>query len=136
MKIKVKVTKLLPIRSGTSTKGNAWVSQSFIAQTFDEYPRSICFSIFNPDNADKKTPMIGDTVSVSFTLESRSFTAKDGSEMWSTNVNVKSITTCKDDAASASVPAGSSAVSSATVPTASAAGSPTISPQPDDDAPF
>lgn len=84
MEIKVRIIQVTAKRSGTSRAGKEYTTQEFIGETFeDQYPRKVCFLVLN----DKVSiPQVGSDVTVSFDLESRSFTDKNGIERWSTDV--------------------------------------------------
>lgn len=85
MEIRGRIIQVLPQASGVSKAGNNWRKQEYILETFDQYPRKVLFSFFN--NAIDQYPLQpGEDVIVSFDLESRAFTGRDGVERWSTDV--------------------------------------------------
>ena len=77
-----KVLQVLPEITGTSARGE-WKKQDFILETAEEqFPKKICFTLFNDKNGtfDKiKTNM---DVEVSFNVESREYNGK-----WFSNIN-------------------------------------------------
>jgi hypothetical protein len=86
MEITLKVTKLLDAQSGVSkSSGKQWLKQEFIGETDDQYPKSVCVTVFNPTD-NLQVPLVGDNVKVSFDIESRSWTGRDGVERWSTEI--------------------------------------------------
>lgn len=86
MEITLKVTKLLDAQSGVSkSSGKQWLKQDFIGETDDQYPKSVCVTVFNPTD-NLQVPLVGDNVKVSFDIESRSWTGRDGVERWSTEI--------------------------------------------------
>lgn len=86
MEINLKVIQVLPLQSGVGkNSGKQWSSQSFVGETMEQYARKVCLEVFNPGQ-NVAIPNVGDMVTASFDLESRSFMSKDGREMWSTTV--------------------------------------------------
>ena len=80
MEIKGKIIQVLPLQSGTSKVGNPWKKQEYVLETQDQYPRKVKFDFFG-DRVDQFPLAIGDTVTVSFDLESREFNGR-----WYTDV--------------------------------------------------
>lgn len=88
MEINLKVIQVLPLQSGVGkNSGKQWCSQMFVGETLDQYPRKVACTVFNPGQ-NVATPNVGDMVTASFDLDSRSFTGRDGVERWSTDVRV------------------------------------------------
>lgn len=88
MEINLHVTQVLPPMSGTSkSSGKQWTKQEFIGETYDQFQKLVCCTVFNPSE-NTPIPNVGDSVTVSFDLESRSWTDKNGTERWSTEVKV------------------------------------------------
>ena len=81
-KVKGRVTDILPLQTGSSARGE-WKKLDFVLEVPDEqFPKKICFTLFND-----KTEMIGEKdknkeVEVSFSLEGREYNGK-----WYHNVN-------------------------------------------------
>jgi len=77
-----KVLQVLPEIKGTSARGE-WKKQDFIIETAEEqFPKKICFTLFNDKNGtfDKIKPNM--EVEVSFSIESREY-----NEKWFSNIN-------------------------------------------------
>ena len=77
-----KVLQVLPEIKGTSARGE-WKKQDFVIETAEEqYPKKICFTLFNDKNGtfDKIKPNM--VVEVSFSIESREYNDK-----WFSNIN-------------------------------------------------
>jgi hypothetical protein len=78
MDITGKIISVLPLQTGTG-KSSEWKKQTAVLETSGDYPKKVAFDCFG----DKIKPLkIGDTVTVSFDIESREFNGK-----WYTNVN-------------------------------------------------
>jgi len=70
------ITAILPETSGTSARGE-WHKQDFVIQeSADQYPKSICFSLFNDKNDTFSRVKVGSEVNVSFNIESREYNGK------------------------------------------------------------
>ncbi|GET27917.1 hypothetical protein SD074_01190 [Prolixibacter sp. SD074] len=80
-KVKGQIEQLLPVVTGTSARGE-WKKQEFVVQTDEQYPKKICFTLFN----DKINLLEGFNsnmeVEVSFSVESREYNGR-----WFHNVN-------------------------------------------------
>ena len=75
----------MPLASGVSKAGNNWKKQEYLLETKDQYPRKVLFNFFN-NNVDQYPLQVGDDIILSFDIESRSFTGRDGVERWSTEI--------------------------------------------------
>ncbi len=54
MEFKGVIKKVLPAKSGVSSKGNSWVSQDFVIEEVgNRYNQSIVFNVFGQDNIDQ-----------------------------------------------------------------------------------
>ena len=63
----------LDITIGTSQSGKEWKKREFVIETQDQYPKTICFTLFGDkvDLIEKFT--IGMPIEVSFNVESREY---------------------------------------------------------------
>ena len=69
-----KVTKILPVTSGTSQSGKAWSSQQFVVtEDVSQYPQSACFQIFGEKCT---TPAVGSSVTVHFNLKANEYNGR------------------------------------------------------------
>ena len=81
-KVKGRVTDILPLQTGSSARGE-WKKLDFVLEVpDDQFPKKICFTLFND-----KTEMIKEAdknreVEVTFNLEGREYNGK-----WYHNVN-------------------------------------------------
>jgi hypothetical protein len=79
MKIKAKLTQILPLQTGFGKNGQ-WRKQDVIIETDGLYPKNICISIWG-DNINENQLIIGTQLSIDFDIESREFNGK-----WYTDV--------------------------------------------------
>lgn len=77
LKVKGKITHVLPLQSGTSKSGNEWKKQEFVIETNESYPKEICFTLFG-DKVDAYgfDIEVGALVEVSFDVESREWNGR------------------------------------------------------------
>jgi hypothetical protein len=74
--LKGKLTRILNSESGVSRAGNAWTKQEFVVETADQYPKTVCFTLFNDKVSMVSGLQVGDEIEVSFDVESREFNNK------------------------------------------------------------
>ena len=79
LKINGKIVQILPIQQGESAKG-AWSKQEYILETIGQYPKKICFTLWNGliDTCNLKVGMVSE---VFINIESREF-----NERWYTEI--------------------------------------------------
>ncbi len=75
MEIKGKIIQKLDLVSGTSKAGNEWKKQEYVLETEDAYPKKVFFDFFG-DKADQFPLNIGDSITLSFDIESREFNGR------------------------------------------------------------
>tara|TARA_R100001129_G_scaffold12379_1_gene8144 strand:+ start:562 stop:912 length:351 start_codon:yes stop_codon:yes gene_type:complete len=79
MNIKGKIVQIAEEQSGESAKG-PWRKQEYILQTDGEYPKKVCFMLWN-DKIDEFAIKENENLDVSIDLESREYNAR-----WYTDV--------------------------------------------------
>lgn len=81
-KAKGKVLQIMPEQKGTSARGE-WKKQDFVIETSDDqFPKKICFTLFNDKTSSLENIKPNMEVEVSFSIESREY-----NEKWYSNVN-------------------------------------------------
>ncbi|MDE7411437.1 MAG: DUF3127 domain-containing protein [Paramuribaculum sp.] len=75
MEIKGKVILALPEQSGVSKSGNSWKKREYVLETLDNFPKKIHFDLFG-DRADQYPIAVGETITLSFDIESREFNGR------------------------------------------------------------
>ena len=80
MEVTGKIIVVLPEMSGTSKAGNAWKKREYVLETQEQYPKKIHFDFFG-ERADQYPLAVGDTVKLSFDIESREYNGR-----WFTSV--------------------------------------------------
>ena len=66
-----KVIAVLEKRSGTSKSGNAWVTQEYVIETADQYPKNCCFSLFGEERIAACNIKIGETITAHIDIDAR-----------------------------------------------------------------
>lgn len=82
LQIKGKIQQILKPESGVSRAGKEWKKQEFVIETDEQFPRKVCFTLFNDKTALINDLSVGEEVEVSFNLESREYNGK-----WFHNIN-------------------------------------------------
>ena len=81
MEVEGKIIQKLPPQSGVSKAGNNWSKQEYVLEKQEAYPKKIFFSFFG-DRANQYPLNVGDTVRLSFDIDSHEFNGR-----WFTNIN-------------------------------------------------
>lgn len=95
MEITGKIIVALPEQTGTSKAGNAWKKREYVLETQETYPKKVFFDFFG-DRADKFPLSVGQTVKLSFDIESREYNGR-----WFTSIRGWQAETVSDSSASA-----------------------------------
>lgn len=125
MEITGKIIVALPEQSGVSKNGNSWKKKEYVLETVETYPKKVHFDLFG-DRADKFPLTVGQTIKLSFDIESREYNGR-----WFTSIRGWQVTPADAEAP----------VAPATYQAAPAVGSvpppPAVQPSsPDEDLPF
>ncbi len=75
MEIIGKIIVALPEQSGVSKAGNSWKKKEYVLETQETYPKKVHFDLFG-DKADKYPLSVGQTVKLSFDIESREYNGR------------------------------------------------------------
>jgi len=102
-----KLVKVLPEQTGQGKNGT-WVKQQFIIETIDQFPKQVCFLAWGEKANDLKQFAPGDTLKISFSLESREY-----NDRWYTDARAWRIEATEGEAAPAGPAAGYSGGNSA-----------------------
>ncbi len=76
MEVQGKIIAVLPTRSGTSSTGTQWSSQTAVIETQEQYPKRLAFDIMN-DKIQQFNLQVGELVTVSF-----DFNAHESNGRW------------------------------------------------------
>ncbi len=84
MEITGNLIHMLPLQTGQGKNG-VWKKQEFVIETFDSYPKKVCIAAWG-DKIDTTKFSIGQTLKVSFDVESREYNGK-----WYTDVKAYAV---------------------------------------------
>lgn len=97
MEIQGKIIAALPEQGGVAkASGKEWRKREYVLETQETYPKKVCFNLFG-DRIDQYPMSVGETVTVSFDLESREYNGR-----WYTDVRAYKVE--KGAAAAAAAP--------------------------------
>jgi hypothetical protein len=82
MEITGKIIAVLPEQGGVSKTGNEWKKQEYVLETYDQYPKKVCFQLFGNDKIEQAAIQTGEDLTVHFDIESREYNGR-----WFTNIN-------------------------------------------------
>ncbi|MDE5978756.1 MAG: DUF3127 domain-containing protein, partial [Muribaculaceae bacterium] len=75
MEVTGKIIVALPEMSGTSKMGNPWKKREYVLETIESFPKKIHFDFFG-EKADQFILNPGDTIRLSFDIESREYNGR------------------------------------------------------------
>lgn len=76
MELQGKIIAALPVKSGTSARGE-WKVQEFVLETIDgQYPRKMVFSIFGEDRLQRFNVQEGQNVTVFFDIDAHEYNGR------------------------------------------------------------
>lgn len=81
MEIQGKIIAVLPTRSGTSSRGTQWSSQTSVIETQEQYPKKLAFDVIN-DKIDQFNIQVGEFLIVQFDINAREYNGR-----WFNSVN-------------------------------------------------
>lgn len=74
MEITGKIIAALEPRSGTSARtGNKWMSQEFVIETHDQYPRKCVFRVFGEDRLKEMNIQVNSEMTISFDIDAHEY---------------------------------------------------------------
>lgn len=83
MEITGKIIAVLPPNSGVSARtGNPWMSQDYVLETHDQYPKKICFRAFGEDRIKQFNIQPGEELTVSFDIDAHEYQGR-----WFNSIN-------------------------------------------------
>lgn len=75
MELQGKIIAALPVKSGTSARGE-WQVQEFVLETHDQYPKKMVFSVFGSDRLERFKVQTGQEVSVAFDIDAHEYNGR------------------------------------------------------------
>lgn len=69
-----KIIAVLDKKNGVSNStGNPWVSQQYVIETQEQYPKRLCFEVFGEDRIASFNIQNGEEMTVSFDIDAREY---------------------------------------------------------------
>lgn len=132
MEITGKIIAVLEARSGQSkSTGNMWMSQEYVLETSEQYPKRICFNVFGEDKIKQFGIAVGQDLTVSFDINAREYQGR-----WYNDIRAWKVETAVAGAAPAAAPMGAVPVQAPVMDAPAAAASFESSDSQTDDLPF
>lgn len=123
LEITGKLVRVMNPVTGEGRNGG-WTKQEFVIETFDQYPKKVCMSLWGDKVSSLRTFQIGDDVKASINIESREY-----NERWYTEVRAWRLEAFVPGAVSAQQPYAQGAPVSAPGPSYNAPqGAPSFQP--------
>ena len=76
MELTGKIIAVLAERGGVSKAGNEWKIQEYVLETMEQYPRKMMFNVFGTDRIAQFNIQLGETLTVSFDIDSREYNGR------------------------------------------------------------
>ena len=76
LEITGRLIQKLELQSGIGKTGSSWQKQEFVIETIEQYPKKVCANLWGDKVDVLSTLEIGDTIIVSFNVESREFNGR------------------------------------------------------------
>lgn len=73
MDLQGKIIAALEQRNGTSSNGEPWVSQDFVMETCEQYPKHMVFNVFGQERLTRFALAIGQLVLVRFNIDAHPY---------------------------------------------------------------
>lgn len=119
MELQGKVIAVMDPRSGESARGK-WMSQDYVIETHDNFPRKMVFNIFGEDRIKQFNIQAGEEIVVSFDIDAHEYNGR-----WFNNIRAWNIQRVDAAAAQAANPAPAAAPQPAPTPGATSQPGPT-----------
>jgi hypothetical protein len=74
--LKGTLIEILPVQKGVSKAGKDWEKLEFVIETEEQFPKKVCFTLFGDKVSLLNGVNKGDSIEVSFNIESREFNGK------------------------------------------------------------
>jgi len=100
LKIIGRITKILPIETGTSKAGKDWKKQAFVIDNYSQFNPHVCFSVFGDEKVEALSKFSeGQEVEVFFNVSSREFSEKyyHNIDAWKIELKSDNVQQSEDD---------------------------------------
>lgn len=129
MEIQGHIIAIMQARTGVSQRtGKEWMSQEYVLETNDRYPKKMVFNVFGADKIQQFNLQVGQEYTVSFDIDARQW-----QDRWFNSINAWNAVpadSASQQAVQPAQPAQPAQAQSTTTPTVVMANQPTPAPQP------
>lgn len=73
MEITGKIIAALPPRTGTSSQGKAWQSNTYVLETQEQYPKRVAFDVFGAERISQFGIQLGETLTVAIDIDAHEY---------------------------------------------------------------
>ena len=82
-----KIIAVLEQKTGiVKSTGNKWISQSYVIETCDTYPKKLCFEVFGEDKIKESNIQLMEELTVVFDIDAREYNGR-----WYNSFKVRSV---------------------------------------------
>jgi len=132
MEITGKIIAALEPKSGTSPRtGNPWMSQEYVIETHDQYPRRCCFRVFGEEKIKNMNIQAGEELTVSFDIDAREYQGR-----WYNDISAWKVDRVQAGAAAPAAQPEATSAQPSTAPAASIPAPEAPAASEEDDLPF
>lgn len=76
MEITGKIIAALPPRTGTSSQGKAWQSNTYVLETQEQYPKRVAFDVFGAERIAQFGIQLGETLTVAIDIDAHEYNSR------------------------------------------------------------
>ena len=77
MLIQGKIINVLPERGGTSQRtGNEWKLAQYVLETFEQFPKKVCFEVFGTDKIQQFNIQVGQLLTIDFDIDAHEYNGR------------------------------------------------------------
>lgn len=76
MEIKGRIIAVMPVKTGTTKKGEAYAMQDFVIETMEQYPKRCMFNVFGEDKLKQFNIQQGGEYLVKFDINAREYNGR------------------------------------------------------------
>ena len=87
MEITGKIIAALPPRTGTSSRGKAWQSNTYVLETQEQYPKRVAFDVFGAERIAQFGIQLGETLTVAIDIDAHEYNGRWYNQIRAWNVS-------------------------------------------------
>lgn len=87
MEITGKIIAALPPHTGTSSRGKAWQSNTYVLETQEQYPKRVAFDVFDAERIAQFGIQLGETLTVAIDIDAHEYNGRWYNQIRAWNVS-------------------------------------------------